>query len=292
MEQIAEDHVGRHWTGPAPMQAADDRAGAGPLGAGDVRVAEPAGPGPAPGQPHRPGDAMVRLVVVHRPHQRELVGATGQVREQLADLQAGDPGRDRRERTPILDRGIRLHVERVELARRPPEPEQDDRSGFAIGHLSRGAHGQVIGERQPQRAEGPDAQEGPPRQGTASSTGTPSDPQHGSDPPGRLRWAPMTSGHYRRNPPGGHRIRRDGGHQARSSPSQRASVSDALNRQDAEDAKNFVSRPYTPDLTPAAGSPFIDGRKLIRRSSSRCRPPAPRKPRNPRIRPSAAWRTS
>ncbi len=187
VQRIAQDHVGRDRARPAPVQPADDRAGAGPLGARDARVAEPPRPGPAAGQSHRPGDAVVGLVVVHRPHQRELVGASGQVRQQLADPQPGDPGRDRHERPPILDRGVRFHIKRVELARRPPEPEQDDRSGLAAGRAGRGAEGQVIGERQPQRADRPDAQERPPGNPPAGSILLPSDPQHGSDPLERRR---------------------------------------------------------------------------------------------------------
>ena len=72
-----------------------------------------------------PAIAVVVRLVVHRPEQGEPVGAAGQARQQLADVQPGDRRRDRLERPAVLDRGVRLHVERVEVARPAPEPEHD-----------------------------------------------------------------------------------------------------------------------------------------------------------------------
>src|SRR5439155_24168492 len=82
--------------------------------------------------------------VVHRPDQAELVRHSRQLREQLAQVYARHPRRDRPERAADLARGVRLRVERVEVGRPADEVDEDaglgrpgERGARAPGYVTR-----------------------------------------------------------------------------------------------------------------------------------------------------------
>jgi hypothetical protein len=63
--------------------------------------------------------------VIDGAEQRVLVRVLRHAREDLADLDAGDVGRDRLVRTANLGRRVRLHVPRIELARAADQHQHD-----------------------------------------------------------------------------------------------------------------------------------------------------------------------
>ena len=63
--------------------------------------------------------------VRHRANECALVHVPGDLRQQLADLNAGDVGRNDAVGSANIDRGGRLGVERFQMARSAVEPDQD-----------------------------------------------------------------------------------------------------------------------------------------------------------------------
>ena len=113
--------------------------------------------------------------------------------EVLADLHAGDIGRDRLEFAAILDRGIRLEVIHVDVRRAARQVNQDGGLGSPwSGAAGAGALPEQLGEREA-RAEGADLEEVAPRQAVAEALlGTP-DCEHGSSPCDRNGPAAVTT---------------------------------------------------------------------------------------------------
>ncbi len=100
-------------------------------GAAVVRVLDPAAE-EAAGLHHLvAGVVDGRRRVVDRADQRHLVHLAGQLREDLADLDARHAGRDRPERPADLLGRVGLHVPGVEL-RRPADQEQQDAVDVAV----------------------------------------------------------------------------------------------------------------------------------------------------------------
>jgi lipase chaperone LimK len=74
------------------------------------------------------GVAAVR----HAADERVLVGLLREHRQQFADLDAADIGRDGLfERAGVVGAGVGFRVEGVDVARAAPEPDLDD--GFRLG---------------------------------------------------------------------------------------------------------------------------------------------------------------
>ena len=61
-----------------------------------------------------------------RTDEREPVAPRGQLREEFTVIDARLLSRDRRERAAILGRCMRLRIERVDVTRRPPQPNEDN----------------------------------------------------------------------------------------------------------------------------------------------------------------------
>ena len=97
----------------------------------------------------------IRLVV-HAPHDRDLVHHPGQPRQVLADLHAGYRGGDRGKLAANIGRGRRLHVERVEMAR-AAVPKEENAGADGTGHRQLGggdAGPEEAAEREPETAAG------------------------------------------------------------------------------------------------------------------------------------------
>ena len=120
VERAAEDDVWGERPRIAPMQPADNCAGARPEGLGILRASQSDCPCDAPGQGNRPGYTVVVRLVVHRTQERKSSGAAGQTGQKLADAHAGDRRGNRLERPAILEGGVGLHVKRIEVARPTP----------------------------------------------------------------------------------------------------------------------------------------------------------------------------
>ena len=75
----------------------------------------------------RVGDAVDRVLVRDRPHDRDVVHHAAGVRQQFAHVAAGQRGPDRLKLAADLDRRVRLLVGEFELARRAVEEQQDAR---------------------------------------------------------------------------------------------------------------------------------------------------------------------
>ena len=60
-------------------------------------------------------------------HQRQALALLSQAWKQFADIHAGHGGANGTKRPAIFQRRVRLGIERLELARSAPHPEQDHR---------------------------------------------------------------------------------------------------------------------------------------------------------------------
>jgi hypothetical protein len=82
-----------------------------------------------------PGEGIVsgRVVVLHRvgqrADQRDLVHLLGRLWQVLADLDLGAARRDRRERTLVAFRRVRLHVEHIDMAGPAPLEQKNHSLG-------------------------------------------------------------------------------------------------------------------------------------------------------------------
>ena len=114
--------------------------------------------GPASEGMDRSRIVEIRLVV-HAPHERDLVHHPGQPREVLADLHAGHRGGDRGKLAADVGRRRRLHVEGIEMTRTAvPEEEDAGADGTGHRHLRPGATGpEKTAERQAQAPTDPGA---------------------------------------------------------------------------------------------------------------------------------------
>ena len=90
---------------------------------------------------------MVVFAMGQRANEGTAMHPLGQPRQVFADLQARHRRRDRLELAANLGRRVRLHVERVVMARRPGEKDDDDRLGFAW--LRRSPHSPCAATRRP-----------------------------------------------------------------------------------------------------------------------------------------------
>ncbi len=93
--------------------------------------------------------------VIHRAHERELIGVFRHARENFADLDAGDVGLDWPVRAANFGGRVRLHVPCVEL-RRPADQHQHDAVDIG-GVVFRGTlrfHGQKSWKRKAECREG------------------------------------------------------------------------------------------------------------------------------------------
>ena len=68
---------------------------------------------------------VVAVGMAHAPHQGIAVGQSGQQRQMLANVDAGNAGRNRLERAANLRRGVRLEIEHIQV-RRPAEQIDED----------------------------------------------------------------------------------------------------------------------------------------------------------------------
>ena len=98
--------------------------------------------------------AVVRELVGDRADERVLVGDLGVQRQVLADVDAGDVGLDGPKGAAVLDRGVRLHVERLHVWRPAGQPDEDDRRVRA----RRGVLGRQPEGEQPVGADGTERQ--------------------------------------------------------------------------------------------------------------------------------------
>src|SRR5581483_9201915 len=72
------------------------------------------------------GDKMIVLAMSQRADQGISVGASGEARQMLANVEARHLGSDGLELAPDLRGRIRLHVKRIEVARSTRQENQDD----------------------------------------------------------------------------------------------------------------------------------------------------------------------
>ena len=152
-------HVGRQHAGEAGLHR-DDRAHGRVITEGG---AEPAGQDPVGRR------LVVVILVAGRAHQADLVHRPGHLRQQFADLQAGDVGGDGAVLAADLLRGVGLGVERVVVGKAAAEEDEDDRLGAGArggagrGVLEPGRDGlltfQQAGQREAQRPEPAHAEE-------------------------------------------------------------------------------------------------------------------------------------
>ena len=98
----------------------------------------------APGQHVVGAGEVVALVVVQRPHERELVGDLRLQREEFADLDPLDICADRLPDAADFGRGFGLEVVEVEVTGAAVEPEQDA-AGVATGAVPGGSRGVCSG---------------------------------------------------------------------------------------------------------------------------------------------------
>ena len=186
-EPVGDDRVGGEVADSIPrgllLEVLDDRAHRGPV---LRRGAEAA--------PHRdlpavagldvvPATAVVVEVVRHRADDAVAVGDVGEAGEMLANPQARRAAADRGHRPADVGRRLRLHVERLVLARAAEEKKEDHRLGPAgpgVGRRLLG--GQDPGKREPEepRAAGLEhrAAAGPAGQGAGAAQ----DVEHGGSP--------------------------------------------------------------------------------------------------------------
>ena len=100
--------------------------------------------------------AMLRAVGMHRANEGELVGTATELRQPVAELQAGDTGRGRAVLAADLARRVRLHVVHVDMAGAALQEHEDhvDALAAAAGRLVR----QHFRQREPQGRDRPDRQ--------------------------------------------------------------------------------------------------------------------------------------
>src|SRR5262249_46320902 len=128
---------------------------------------------------HPIGRRLVVVVVV-RPgaHQGYFVHAAGHVRQQLADLQAGDVAVDLLVLAADLGRSLGLGVEAVVVRQPAAEEDEDDRLRPVLPRRGQRLSSQQ--GRQPQRPDGADAEEVAPRDAvTAGRLPAEDDVKHG-----------------------------------------------------------------------------------------------------------------
>ncbi len=96
-----------------------------------------------------------------RAHKGHLVGVTGHLREDSAQLDAGDVGLDRADSAAVLDGSGHLGVESFDLGGTAAEPEPDDRGGFGglTGLGGGGTGAEEVGQHQTAHAQGADLEE-------------------------------------------------------------------------------------------------------------------------------------
>ena len=121
-----EERVNRLATRLGGDGLSDDRTERRSRRAGQRLAVETGAAGAAAGQADRAGDAVVVRLRGERADDRELVGQLREFREEFAESDAGDLRRDRAERPAVFERSVRLRIERVELARPAPQPQEDD----------------------------------------------------------------------------------------------------------------------------------------------------------------------
>ena len=92
------------------------------------------------------GRAVVRVVVAERPHQRELVHLRRDLRQQVADLQAGDLRLRRVELAAELRGRVGLQVERVEVALPAVQEHEDERHVLLGLRLQLRLHTDAVGD--------------------------------------------------------------------------------------------------------------------------------------------------
>ena len=95
--------------------------------------------------------------VRHAPEDRVAVGAGGQLREMLADVNTGHVGGHRLELAAVFGRGVGLKVEAVEVGRAAAKVDEDRRLRRCrqVGFLR---PGQVVGKGYRRAAESPDTE--------------------------------------------------------------------------------------------------------------------------------------
>ena len=95
--------------------------------------------------------ARAAIEIAQRPHDRQVMGLLGQMRQVFAQLDARRRGGHGAKQAAILERGCRLHVPGVDVRRPAGEPDHDRRfgdfavrrPGRALGDSGRGDAGQV-----------------------------------------------------------------------------------------------------------------------------------------------------
>ena len=171
MQLAADDHERRQRRLRKPRARATTAPIAGRAEPADCLAAEvDAAPAVLPVRPMVPATPWSFEAVCSERRMAKLVGEVGDLREQLADADAGDLRGDGRERAAELERRGRLGVPGVELRRPAPQPEQDDR--LALGQSNRRPAwpaAEQVGQRQAQDAAGADLQEGPAGQPLAGA---------------------------------------------------------------------------------------------------------------------------
>ncbi len=110
------------------------------------------------------GRLVIALAVIHRPHDCEFLGMSGQQRQVVTNLDTRHVGRDRQERPADLDRSLGLQVKRVLVGRGAPEVHQDaplgaSESGRWTRRVDPVLQGQHFRQPQSQRSQRPDPQE-------------------------------------------------------------------------------------------------------------------------------------
>ncbi len=189
VQLAADDHEGRLFRArgaDAGHHAAQRRA----RHAGQGHPVEADGPRPAAGQPEGAGHAVVVGAGLQRAQHGQPVGQAGGLREQLAEADAGDAGRDGGEGAAVLRRGVGLGVPGVELGGAAPQPQQQDRPGRP-GHAGGGgAQPSQVAERQAQDRAGADLEQGAARDALAGAGAVVAEQQHGG-PSGRAPSSPL-----------------------------------------------------------------------------------------------------
>src|SRR5262249_27087236 len=106
--------------------------------AAEVRRHAAAGRREEAGEPERAGFEMAAVEVAVGADAAEAVAGGGEARQQLAEADAGRAGGDGGERPTVFGGGVRFRVAGIEVAGRPPEPDEKHRPGPG-GFTRRGA---------------------------------------------------------------------------------------------------------------------------------------------------------
>ena len=105
----------------------------------------------------------------HRTNDRRAIDDPGRQRQQLADLHARHAGRDGTQLAADFDGGVRLGIERLNLAGRAVEIEQDAALGLTKGGIATLVGCRRGGRREPRHRSAPQA-EHPQRAGLQQVT--------------------------------------------------------------------------------------------------------------------------